>query len=360
MFKSFYWSFVKIEIIQILNNKRPNISMLSFLLISASFCFGEYAGRVVPLTMENWDSLVEKRDLDTVWLVMFTSETCPACKVTYPIFQKAAIEADGLVNFGLVRADLDEGLRLRYNIQYLPTFVIIHKKGKADYTGKRTERSFVNTAAKFIPDKTMHVEKSWLTDNSDSIILFTEKDKTPPIWSAISCVFQGKIRVGITDDDEIAQSYKIDKRPAILFVNKTDQIVYHGKNSFLTLKQSVDDFMAKEYEEPFQYNVEFFLPEEYESECAQTSGYCIIHVNPDLDPKMSAAYQKFKNNRLKFFYGDEDLPFDFMKKGDLFIFHPNSYAALKVGSPSELSIAISSIFDGSAQWKSIDHFKNEN
>lgn len=334
--------------------------MLSLLLIFASSSFGEHAGRVVQLTMENWDSLVEKRDPDTVWIVMFTSETCPACKVTYPTFQKAAVESDGLVNFGLVRADLEEGLRLRYNIQYLPTFIIIHKKGRADYTGKRTERSFVNTAAKFITDKTLKVEESWVNDGVDSLILFTDKDKTPPIWAAVSCVFQGKIRVGVTDDDELAKSYKIDKRPAILFVNKTQQILYQGKNSFLTLKHSIEDFIAKQYEEPFQYNVEYFLPEEYESECQQSSGYCIIHVNPDLDPKMRSAYNKFKNNRLKFFYGDEDLPFSFMKKGDLFIFHPNSYTAIKVDSPNDLSLAISSIFDGSAQWKSIDHFKNEN
>lgn len=327
-----------------------------FLLLSFIISLSETAGKVTTLTMENWDTLIEKRSSESVWMVMFTSESCPACKMTYPIFQKAAIESDGMVSFGTVRTDLEEGLRMKYNIQYLPTFLIFSKDGKSEYSGKRNERSFVNTAAKFIPDKTVQVESSWKKDGIDSVILFTDKDKTPPIWAAISCEFQGKIRVGITSEPDLSALYEIDKKPAIVLINQTHKIIYSGKLSFLSLHQTIVDFMHKEYVEPFQFNTEFYLPEEYSEECNEFTGYCVIHAVPDLDPKMRSAHEKFKSNRLKFFYGDEDLPFGFIKKGDIFIFAPHRHSVMKVDSPNELIVSISSIFDGSAKWESLDYY----
>ncbi|OHT11706.1 Thioredoxin family protein [Tritrichomonas foetus] len=332
------------------------LKMLLFYILSSSFCFGQAPGKITTLTLENWDALIDKRDPDSVWMIMFTSQSCPACKVIYPIFQKAAQESDGMVNFGTVRADQEEGLRLRFNIMVLPTFLIIHKTGRTEYSGKRNERSFVNAAAKFIPDKTLQIDDSWIKDTASSIILFTDKQKTPPIWAAISCVFQGHARVGITFDSDFDDHYKIDKKPSIVFVNSTHKITYQGKNSFMVLRQSIQDFLDGVYEEPFQFNADFFLPEEYEDECKDFTGYCIMHVVPDLDPKVKAAQEKFKNNRLKFFYGDEDLPFSFMKPGDLFIFAPHRQSAIKLESPSELTVALAGVFDGSTNWQKIETF----
>ena len=321
--------------------------------------FGASPGKVVDLTLESWDRLVEKREPDSVWIIMFTMNNCPACKATFPLFQKAAVDADGVVEFGHVRADLEEGLRLRFNIKVLPTFVIVHSGGTDFYNGKRTSRAFVSAAAKYIVDKAAPIEPDWSGDGLTSLMLFTDKKKTPPIWAAISCVFQGKVRVGVTSDSEVAEAFGVTKRPEILMMNQTHKLPYNGRVSFLQLRQTVQDFIDGVYEEPFTFDAEFFLPEEYNEQCSQFNGYCIIHAVDDLDQAFKAAQIKFKSNRLKFFYGADDLPFDFMEIGDLYIFAPHKNAAAKIDSLGELNVALSSVFDGSIKWTPIDELKKK-
>ena len=47
---------------------------------------------------------------------------------------------------------------------------------------------------------------------------------------------------------------------------------------------TIEDFLDGEYEPPLGLNVDFFLPEEYETECSAFSGYCVFEVNQNLDP----------------------------------------------------------------------------
>lgn len=331
--------------------------LLSLFFLSCT-AFQKETGEVVMLTMENWDSLIDKRDPDSVWFVMFSGENCPACKVTEPIFRRAAIESDGMINFGLVKVEQETGLQLRMGITMLPTWMIIHKEGRTDYTGKRAERSMVNAAAKYIPDKSLTVEPVWAEDGQASVILFTDKEKTPPIWSAISCAFKGRIRVGISRDQSIMDTFKVEHTPAILFVNKTHQITYHGKNSFMHLRQTIEEFLEGDYEEPFEFNVDYFLPDEYEDECGSLVGYCVIQTGRELDPRMRLAKDKFKSDRFKFFYGSDDLPFDWMKENETYIIAPHKKQAIKVGAgPNDLNIALSGVFDGSAKWVSFEEMK---
>ena len=331
--------------------------LLSLFLVSCA-SFQKTAGEVISLTMENWDSLIDKRDPDSVWFIMFSGENCPACRVTEPIFRRAAIESDGMVNFGIVKAEQEAGLQLRLNIKMLPTWIIIHKDGRTDYTGKRSERAMVNAAAKMIPDKSATVERDWAEDGQASVILFTEKEKTPPIWSAISCAFKGRIRVGVSRDQGIMDLFKVEHTPAILFVNKTHKIAYHGKNSFMYLRQSIEEFLEGDYEEPLEFNVDYLLPEEYEEECASMVGYCVLQAGRTLDPRMRDARDKFKSDRMKFMYGEDNLPLNWIEKGEIYVIAPHKKAAMKVGhGPSDLNVAMSSVLDGSAKWTSFEEME---
>jgi thiol-disulfide isomerase/thioredoxin len=317
-------------------------------LFALAAAFSEQPGHITQLTMENWDEIIDKRDPDSVWFVMFSGDSCLPCKFASPVFEKAAAEADGMVNFGLVRTELDSGLIMRFQVSNLPTFMIIHRSGRVDYTGARSDRSMVNAAAKLIPDRSVPVEFDWASDGRESIILFTDKKVTPPIWASVSCVYHGKVRVGISSDPDVMDLFKVEKTPTILFVNRTHTFTYYGRSSFLCLRQYIEDFLGGVYEEPFQLHPEFFMPDEYEYEATNFTGYFIIHTAPDLHPKVRAAYQKFKSNRLKFFYGEKDLPFPFMKPGFVYILAPQRSVAIKLESPDELGVALTSVFDGTA------------
>ncbi|KAH0792474.1 Thioredoxin family protein [Histomonas meleagridis] len=331
-----------------------------FSLATLTISANENAGKIVTLTSSNWDKYIEQRDPDSVWLIMFSGEKCPACKITMPAFTKAASQADGMINFGVVISEKDPGLHMRFQIRVVPTFIIIHKGGRVDYTGKRTDRSFINAASKFIPDHSIPVTKDWVDDETYSAILFTDKEKTPPMWAAVSCSFHSKIRIGITSDPEILELFNVEKTPTIIFTNKTHRITYTGRNTFNAISQSVSDFIDGSYEEPIQFNIDFFLPEEYTEECENFNGYCIIHASAELDPKLRVAQEKYSSNRLKFFYGDEDLPFEFIKPNELYIIAPHKKEAMKVQSVNELKEAIMDVFDGNAKWTPIEELESAN
>jgi len=325
-----------------------------FSLFSMCLSFVSKPGEVIQLDSSNWDQFIDKRSPDSVWMVMFYGDHCPACKVLDPMFNKASQQSDGMVNFGRVNDAKDNMISMRFGIKYLPTFLIIHKDGKAEYTGKKTDRAFVNAAAKFIPDKSLKVSEKWISDGIDSVILFTDKKQTPPMWSAISCVAGGKVRVGITDDPALKEQYSVQQIPSILFVNKSCKVTYNGKLSFLSLISAITEFTEGVYEEPLQLNNEYYLPEEYNLETEKFTGYCIIHASSDLDTHIKEAHTKYNNNRLKFFYGEEDLPYDFMKPGDVYIFAPKRNLGMKLGSTSEVSKALDQIFNGTPKWTQIE------
>jgi thioredoxin-like negative regulator of GroEL len=329
-------------------------SLMLVHLLALAAAFPDHPGHITQLTMENWDEIIDKRDPDAVWFVMFSGDPCPPCTFAAPIFEKAAAEADGMVNFGLVRTELDPGLSMRYQVRNLPTFMIVHRSGRVDYTGPRNDRSMVNAAAKLIPDRSIPVEFDWANDGRESVILFTDKKVTPPIWASVSCVYHGKVRVGISSDPDVMDLFKVDKTPTILFVNKSHTFTYYGRNSFLSLKQYIDDFLNGAYEEPFQLHPEFYMPDEYEYEAKNFTGYFIIQAWVDLDPKVKAAYQKFRSNRLKFFYGDRDLPLPFMKPGFVYILAPQRNMGIKLDSVDELVVTLTSVFDGTATWTPYD------
>jgi thioredoxin-like negative regulator of GroEL len=326
--------------------------MLALVFVQFAFCGSPAA--IVDLTTENWEMHIEQRDPDTVWFITFLTDALPPCRELHGILQKAATEADGMVRFGVIQADREERLALRFQVRILPTMFILHKGGRVDYTEKRSERAIVSAAAKYIPDKSAIASPDWGTDGQESVILFTDRKKTPPIWAAISALYQGKIRVGLSTDRSLMSQFNVTKTPTILFVNKTVQIVYTGKTAFTSLSQAIDDFIKHEYEEPFQFNADFFLPEEYKDESQNFTGYCVIHTVSDLDPALKLLQTKLKSAKLKFFYGEEDLPFDFMKPDQIYIIAPHKQSGMRLNSVSELEPVLQRIFEGRGEWTALE------
>jgi hypothetical protein len=162
------------------------------------------------------------------------------------------------------------------------------------------------------------------------------------------------IRVGVSSDPEILSAYGIDKPPTILFVNHTHQMPYLGRNSFGTMRSAVRSFLEGDYVEPFQFHVDFFLPEEYAEEVKDFWGYIVFQTTRKLDPLVAKAQRHHRASRIKFFYGATNLPLSFMKPDNLYIIAPEKSSAVKVDGPADLLTAIKDALDGKTKWIPFD------
>jgi thiol-disulfide isomerase/thioredoxin len=316
-----------------------------FVLFAFGASFSDHPGEVVSLNIENWESHIGKGNSDSVWVVGFLARSSPPSRDLIPVLTTASTESDGLLHFGIVHVDSEQGLTVRFEIRKVPTILILHKNDNSEYKGKRNASALIKAAVKFIPDKCLPVDADWQSETQETVILFTNKTTTPPIWAAVSCVFQGRAKVGISSDPAIRALFKIEKTPTILFQNRTYRTVYTGENSFTQLRNSIGEFLKGEYEEPFRFISDFFLPDEFLEECTNFSGFCVVHVETDLDPKLKDLQQRFKSRKVKFFYGDEDLPFEFMQPGKVYVIQQQKKLGLVIDSVSELAVTLSNIFD---------------
>jgi hypothetical protein len=320
-----------------------------FALISFAVSFPERPGEVVGLSTENWDSFIGKKDSDAVWVVTFIDPSVAPCREMVEVVSKAARTSDALVNFGVVNVNSEHRLAMRFEVRLVPATFILHQNERSEYKGKRNASALIKAAVKFIPDKSLVVDADWPSDGQDTVILFTNKTVTPSIWAAVSCVFQGRARVGISSSRPMRKLFNIEKTPTILFQNRTYRTVYSGENSFVQLRKSIHEFLNREYEEPFHFASDFLLPEEFSEECKNFSGLCVVHVDADLDPKLKEVQQKFKNAKVKFFYGDEDLPYEFMQPGKVYVIQQQKSVGIALDSLSELAVTLSSVFDQSVK-----------
>ena len=82
----------------------------------------------------------------------------------------------------------------------------------------------------------------------------------------------------------------------------------------MQLRQSIEEFLEGDYEEPPEFNIDDMLPEEYHEECASTAGDCVLQAGRTLDPRnrdsRRDASDKFKSDRIKFI--QENLPLNWM------------------------------------------------
>lgn len=303
--------------------------------------------------MQNWNEYIEQRDPNSVWFVMVTSGSCPACQVQYPIFQEASIRSHGLIHFGEIRADQEHGIEMRLKIQYLPSYFIFYPNGERIYQGKRSARAMINECAQMIPDRTQPVQTNWLNSSLETAILFTNKNVTPPMWRALSCIFQGKLRMGYTNDQNIYSVYDVHNLPEIQFINKSSRITYSGKFHYKSLKNALNSFLQGSFENPFQFNSDFFLPEEFWIENEHFTGYSILIVSDILSPSIRRVKDQFSNNRLKFFYGTDNLPYSFMKPDQIWLIFQRKKMALQAQDAEQLKVFLTQIFDGTIVWKPI-------
>lgn len=78
------------------------------------------AEKLVELDVKEFDKLVKNKD--KMLLVMFYTNVCPNCKAIMPTYKELSGEMEKYAVFGLINAQEQQALAIRYGVMAVPTF----------------------------------------------------------------------------------------------------------------------------------------------------------------------------------------------------------------------------------------------
>jgi thioredoxin-related protein len=259
-----------------------------------------------------------------------------------------------MIRFGLLDIERAQEVATEYGVLAIPQFRIFSSQGDIEYVGKRKEKNFLNHAASFIEDLSQQVEASWVDSMlaRPSAVLFTDKPKTPPIWSGISTYFYGKsIRIGIARDPEILTLFNVSSTPTILFMNGTGSLQYEGKVEFNSLKAGIEKYFERRLQaETETPDSDFLSPATFSGRCLGGRSNCILYVAEKPGEVFERLAKRFAKRKMFWFVGAEDLPFQFMKKGGVWIYNPRKDGFLHVETVEKMDEVMDRVLDGGAKW----------
>jgi hypothetical protein len=261
-----------------------------------------------------------------------------------------------MIRFGLIDTHRSPEVAKEYDVRTIPVFRIFHAQGDTEFVGKRKERDFINQAASFIPDLSQPVERSWVDSMlaRPSAILFTDKPKTPPIWAGISAYFHGKsIRIGTCKDDpDMAKFFNVSKTPAIIFMNGTGRQAYKGKVAFKPLKSEIEAYFEKRLKSGAgpPGDGDFLTPSDFSAQCLGGRQNCVIYIAAKPHAVLQQMAKRYARHKMRWFVGLQDVPFPFMKAGQVWIYNPRRDGFLRVDDMDDLANVIDLMLDGTAKW----------
>ncbi|CAG8444803.1 380_t:CDS:2 [Diversispora eburnea] len=218
--------------------------------------FYDKNGPVIVLNEDNW--LKEVLTTEHIVVVEFFAPWCGHS----PEYKKAAENLKGLVKVGAVDCNdqMNKNVCNAYQIKGFPTIKLFPSKlspvsqepGKVyksakDYNGPRTAKGIVDFAIPEIPSFVQLISEKYTTDKTLTIeeflnkknktiskaILFTSKDKTTPLYKALSIDFKKRLSLGEVRKREknIIDKFNIKKFPTLIVITKeTNEIIEYEVN----------------------------------------------------------------------------------------------------------------------------------
>ena len=331
------------------------------ILIFQFFYLGSSEQFIYQLTPANFIKYVEGHLRNEVWFIMFSGSSCPACHEALPKFVNASEIAGGMIKFGVIDAQMSGELSEKYNVKSLPHFLIFHDETFTEYLGKRNPRDFVNTAATFLPNYIHEIDESWKSSSLEqpSAILFTNRDTIPPIWIGIGAYFHGKsIRIGICRNSDLMNSFNLIEPPKIYFMNGTNFEIYEGNNDFNSIKTSIEKFFVKRLINKIEEDDEniFYSLNLFNEKCLGGRKNCIIFIGKKPSKELEKIKELYSKPKMLWFNGINDLPFEFLKKGGIWIYNPRRDAFIYSNNIKEFSETLDRVRDGGANWIKKNHY----
>ncbi|KAI9324431.1 hypothetical protein DFJ73DRAFT_872633 [Zopfochytrium polystomum] len=227
-----------------LRRDRPSsCSMLSLLLVALCITLGCMPAPALSLYSKS-DAVIQttaatfKADVLSskhAVLVEFYAPWCGHCKALAPEFKKAADKLKGLAKLVAVDCDVHKDLCGLYGVQGFPTlkaFGADKKAGPTDYQGQRTSKSIVDFMLPKIPNYVRSLSSTGKAASLDDflkeepglakVIMATSKDKTPPLYKALSAEYYDRLLLGEvkSSDKALVEKLNASTFPSVFVVPK--------------------------------------------------------------------------------------------------------------------------------------------
>ncbi|KAJ3112051.1 protein disulfide isomerase (PDI) protein [Phlyctochytrium bullatum] len=231
--------------------------VLSSLLTTAVALYSS-RDAVIQITPANF----KKEVLETKHAVIaeFYAPWCGHCKNLAPEYKKAAEKLRGLAKVVAIDCDAHRDLCGRYGIQGFPTLKVFgsDKKNVQDYTGPRTAKGIVDAVIPKIPSfvqlvgtkgKAKALDDFLGEGDLNKVILVSQKDRTPPLFKALSAEFYKRLTFGEVRSSDSATTEKLNvtKYPAVIVFGKDDKkaTVFEGEMKHASLIEFLSKYSAK-------------------------------------------------------------------------------------------------------------------
>jgi hypothetical protein len=319
--------------------------------------FGASAGRVgryVPITRASFRRLVENRPKHEIWVMMLHTDTNFLSKKLYPLFVNASNLAGGMFRFGVIDTKREPLLARQFRLNEQPGYLVFSSKGQTQYTGSGDPEDIIQFASTFLTDRAIEIGDDWLDNPRPSAILFTEKKETPILWVGVSHAFHKKnVRIGICRNHRLQQTYGFTHLPGILFVNKTLRYNYTGKITFPRIESELTKFIDKglKFEDTSALNV-VHPSAQFGQNCIGAITICVLNAKEEKDEAYEEIRRVFAHLKYKWFQGVKGLPFDFIRRGEVWIYNPRLDGLINVSHVPALADELRRVADGTMSWKS--------
>jgi len=315
----------------------------------------------MPLTKSSFKRLVENRPKDEVWIVMLHTDSNFLSKKLHPKFIEASSLAGGMFRFGVIDTKAQPLLARSFNIKTQPSYIVFHQNGQSEYTGNGEPEDIIGFMSKYLEDDTKSVDEKWLSSKKAQAILFTEKKETPLLWVGLSHVFKKKnVKIGVCKDPSLIKMFKIEKIPQIMFYNSTHSVSYSGKIEFAEIKRVFEDFAEGRYKIESKNTSAIMKSSMFTEECIGGLKTCVLHTKNELDEGFAELKKKYSIMDYKWFYGTDNLPWEFLKNQQYCIYNPKIDGFRFIDKLTNLGPELERVFGATVEWiRRYDLMKDE-
>lgn len=221
--------------------------LLQLVLFNVFFVSVVFASKIRTLTSNNFNNTINNDEKP--WVVFFYDNS-KQCKEVMTQYEEAADAFRGVVNFGIVDAQMERALSKLYE-DFFPTlkFFIRSKEFATNFNSSLSLNSIVNFMQHEIERKVeggrqFWLEQKWTDDSSGEALAayFTPADvrctNFPFEWSKLSRNLEGKVNINVVNCDEVRKpECGESKLPQVYYHRDGSGSRYQGKQSAVEMKK---------------------------------------------------------------------------------------------------------------------------
>ncbi len=154
-----------------------------------------------------------------------TNDYSGHCQKLAPEWTRAAKAMKGVINFGAIDCDVESNKPLcgQFQIKGFPTIKVFEpSKPPTDYQGAREAKALQDFASNMVPSASKRITAKnvaeFIKGKMPKVILFTDKDKTPLLYKALSNEFKKNLAFGDVSKTtkEVVKQFDITSFPTIV------------------------------------------------------------------------------------------------------------------------------------------------